>query len=225
MNILLVEDDVDTAQYVALALERAGHRVARSGDGREALMLATTRGFDVMIVDRMLPHLDGLTVVKMLRAGGINAPVLFLSTLAGIDDRVCGLDAGGDDYLVKPFALSELLARVNALGRRPVGAEGQTVIRVADLELDLIKRSATRARRAIELQTREFELLELLMRNAGKVVTKTMLLERVWNFHFDPKTTVVETHISRLRNKVDKGYACELIQTVRGVGYSLRVPE
>ena len=221
MNILLVEDDIDTAQYVAVALERAGHCVTRASNGREALMLATTHSFDVMIVDRMLPHLDGLTAVKMLRTDGINAPVLFLSTLAGIDDRVSGLDAGGDDYLVKPFALSELLARVNALGRRPVNVEVQTVLRVADLELDLMRRSATRAGRAIELQTREFELLEFLMRNAGKVVTKTMLLERVWNFHFDPKTTVVETHISRLRHKVDKGFPCELIQTVRGVGYRL----
>ena len=222
MNILLVEDDVDTADYIAAALQRSGHTVERSGDGREALLLATTRSFDAMIVDRMLPNLDGLTIVKMLRADGINSPVLFLSTLAGIDDRVCGLNAGGDDYLVKPFSLAELLARVNALGRRPVNSEPQTVLRVADLELDLIKRSAARSGHVIELQTREFELLAFLMLNAGKVVTKSMLLERVWNFHFDPKTTVVETHISRLRTKVDKGFPCELIQTVRGVGYCLR---
>lgn len=222
MNILLVEDDDHTAQFVAVALGRAGHHVARSGDGREALMLAMTHNFDVMIVDRMLPNLDGLTVVKMLRAGGIKSPVLFLSTLAGIDDRVCGLNAGGDDYLVKPFALTELLARLSALGRRPIRAEPQTVLRVGDLELDLITRSAVRSGRSIELQTREFELLKFLMRNAGTVVTKSMLLERIWNFRFDPKTSVVETHISRLRNKVDKDFPCELIQTVRGVGYCLR---
>lgn len=222
VNILVIEDDDDTANYIAAALEHAGNAVERLGDGRAALLLATTQSFDVMIVDRMLPNLDGLTVVKMLRAGGINTPVLFLSTLAGLDDRVCGLDAGGDDYLVKPFAMTELLARVNALSRRPANAEQRTVLRVGDLELDLIKRSATRSGRSIELQTREFELLEFLMRNVGKVVTKTMLLERVWNFHFDPKTTVVETHISRLRNKVDKDFQTELIQTVRGVGYCLR---
>jgi len=221
VNILLIEDDVDTADYIAAALQRSEHTVERSGDGREALLLATAQSFDVIIVDRMLPNLDGLTIVRMLRADGIRSPVLFLSTLAGIDDRVCGLNAGGDDYLVKPFSLAELLARVNALGRRLATVEQPTVLRVADLELDLIKRTATRSGRSIELMTREFELLEFLMRNAGKVVTKSMLLERVWNFHFDPKTTVVETHISRLRNKVDKGFPCELIRTVRGVGYCL----
>lgn len=224
MNILLIEDDGETANHIAVALERAGHGVVRSGDGPDALALAKTRSFDLFIVDRMLPGLDGLTLVKMLRADGINTPVLFLSTLAGIDDRVCGLDAGGDDYLVKPFAMSELLARVNALSRRPVNSQAPTVLRIADLELDLIARAATRSGRPIDLHTREFEILEFLMRNAGTVVTKSMLLERVWNFHFDPKTTVVETHISRLRGKIDKGYACELIQTVRGVGYCLRAP-
>jgi two-component system, OmpR family, response regulator len=177
-----------------------------------------------MIVDRMLPSIDGLTIVRTLRASGIKIPVLFLSTLGGIDDRVTGLDAGGDDYLTKPFAFSELAARVNALARRPALSQSETVLRVADLELDLIKREVTRAGQRIELQPREFKLLEYLMRHAGRVVTRTMLLEHVWDFHFDPQTNVVESHISRLRGKVDKGHA-ELIHTVRGAGYCLRAPQ
>ena len=180
--------------------------------------------FDLMIVDRMLPGLDGLTLVKMIRAGEIGTPVLFLSALAGIDDKVVGLDAGGDDYLVKPFALAELLARVNALSRRPVAAKSPTILRAGDLKMDLVKRTVTRAGQKIDLQAREFELLEFLMRNAGKVITRSMLLEQVWDFHFDPKTTVVETHISRLRNKVDKSFPSELIVTIRGVGYCLSAP-
>jgi two-component system, OmpR family, response regulator len=224
MNILLIEDDEETATHIAAALERAGHAIIRSGDGREGLMQATKQPFDLLIVDRMLPGLDGLTLVKMLRAGRINTPLLFLSTLAGIDDRISGLDAGGDDYLVKPFAMAELLARVNALSRRPAGPQA-TVLRVGDLELNLITRSVARSGRCIELQNREFELLEVLMRNANTVVTKAMLLERVWNFNFDPRTTVVETHISRLRSKIDRGYSCELIRTVRGGGYCLRASD
>lgn len=224
MHILVVEDDRDTAEYIAIALEQAGHEVVRTGDGAEALSVALSCSFDVMIVDRMLPGLDGLTLVKTLRADGVTGPVLFLSTLAGIDDRVTGLDAGGDDYLVKPFAMSELLARVNALGRRPASSQSRMMLRVGELELDLIRRTATREGRTIELLTREFEILEFLMRNAGRAVTKAMLLERIWHFNFDPKTTVVETHISRLRNKVDKGFRNELIYTIRGGGYCLRAP-
>ncbi|MBK8177128.1 MAG: response regulator transcription factor [Rhodospirillales bacterium] len=222
MHLLLVEDDTETARYVATALERAGHTVAWSADGREALDLARNASFDVLIVDRMLPAIDGVSLVRQLRGEGGGAPVLFLSALAGIDDRVTGLEAGGDDYLIKPFAIAELLARVSALGRRSSTAESPTRLRVADLELDLIRRTATRSGDPIDLLPREFELLEFLMCNAGKVVTKTMLLERVWKFTFDPKTTVVETHVSRLRNKIDKGFAPELIHTVRGVGYCLR---
>lgn len=221
MKVLLVEDDDHTSLFVAAALEHAGHAVTRASDGSAALQMTETQSFDVMIIDRMLPVLDGLTMVKQLRGNGVNVPVLFLTALAGIDDRVTGLDAGGDDYLVKPFAIAELLARVHALGRRIAGPE-PTVLKLADLELDLISRTASRAGQPIELLTREFEILELLMRNAGKVVTKSMLLERVWNFHFDPKTTVVETHISRLRGKIDRGYSCELLSTVRGLGYCLR---
>lgn len=221
MKVLLVEDDEHTSNFVAAALEQAGHAVKVAPDGGTALQIVETQSFDVMIIDRMLPGIDGLTMVKRMRRQGMQEPVLFLTALAGIDDRVTGLDAGGDDYLVKPFAVAELLARVHALGRRKTGKE-PTVLKLADLELDLITRTASRAGQPIELLTREFEILEFLMRNAGKVVTKSMLLERVWNFHFDPKTTVVETHISRLRSKIDKGYSRELICTVRGSGYCLR---
>ena len=176
----------------------------------------------MLLVDRMLPGLDGMTLVRTLRAGGIETPVLFLTTLGGIDDRVNGLNAGADDYLVKPFAFSELAARVAALGRRPRRTAAETVLRVADLEMDLLARSVQRAGQAIELQPREFRLLEFLLRHAGEVVTRTMLLEQVWDLHFDPHTNVVESHISRLRGKVDKGHAVSLIQTLRGAGYSLR---
>ncbi len=180
--------------------------------------------WDLLIVDRMLPKLDGLTLVKAIRAGGISVPVLFLTTMSGIDDRVSGLNAGGDDYLVKPFAFAELAARVAALGRRPRDAAVETVLRVADLEMDLLARKVRRAGRDIDLQPREFRLLEYLMKHAGRVVTRTMLLEQVWEFHFDPHTNVVETHISRLRGKVDRGFAVELIHTVRGAGYRIRAP-
>jgi two-component system OmpR family response regulator len=177
-----------------------------------------------MIVDRMLGRLDGLGIVRSMRGTGVKTPVLFLTALGGIDDRVSGLQAGGDDYLVKPFAFSELLARIEALARRPPFADVVTVLRVADLEMDLLKRTVARGGTRIDLQPREFRLLEYLMRNAGRVVTRTMLLENVWEFHFDPKTNIVETHISRLRAKVDRGQPAELIQTVRGAGYILRAP-
>ena len=222
MRILLIEDDAQTSDFVRVGLEECGHVVECVGDGSDGLFLATTEAFDVMIVDRLLPNTDGLAVVKMLRAGGIRTPVLFLSTLAGIDDRVTGLNAGGDDYLVKPFAFSELQARVNALSRRPVLADVPRVLQVANLELDLVRHSVTRAGQRVDLQPREFRLLEYLMRNADRVVTRTMLLEHVWDFNFDPKTSVVETHISRLRAKIDKGHPTELIHTVRGAGYCLR---
>lgn len=222
MRILVVEDDAETAAYIVNGLGLRNHVVDCAGDGLEALSLAGSGAYDVAIVDRMLPSLDGLSLVKILRDSRVGTPVLFLTNLGGIDDRVEGLDAGGDDYLVKPFAFTELLARVNALGRRP--AVNEAVLRAADLELDLLKRSVKRGARTIDLQPREFKLLECLMRSAGKVVTRTMLLEKVWDFHFDPKTNIVETHMSRLRSKVDRGFACELIHTVRGAGYLLRAP-
>ena len=219
MKILLIEDDEETAAYVLNGLGEAGHLGEQCPDGRDGLVMATTEDYDVLIVDRMLPGLDGLGLVKTLRSAGVTTPVLFLTAISGIDDRVEGLDAGGDDYLVKPFAFSELLARVAALGRRPPMAAEETVLKVADLELNLIQRVVSRGGREIELRPREFHLLEYLLRNAGKVVTRTMLLERVWDFNFDPRTNVVETHISRLRGKIDKPFDEKLIKTVHGVGY------
>jgi two-component system OmpR family response regulator len=222
VRILLIEDDAETAGYVRQGLTESGHAVTLSGDGRDGLFQAVGGEWDLIIVDRMLPGLDGLALVRTLRAGGNVTPVLFLTTLGGIDDRVNGLNAGADDYLVKPFAFSELAARVSALGRRPRRTAPETTLRVADLELDLLARSVARGGRPIELQPREFRLLECLMRHAGEVVTRTMLLEQVWDFHFDPHTNVVESHISRLRGKIDRGHEVSLIQTVRGSGYSLR---
>lgn len=224
MRILLIEDDAETADYVLAGLREAGHNVDVARDGRDGLFQASGQDWDLLVVDRMLPGLDGLAVVRTLRAGGIETPVLFLTTLGGIDDRVNGLNAGGDDYLVKPFAFSELEARVAALGRRPRRTAVDTVLRVADLEMDLLTRSVRRAGQTIDLQPREFRLLEVLMRHAGQVVTRTMLLEKVWDLHFDPHTNVVESHLSRLRSKVDKGHQTSLIQTLRGAGYSLRGP-
>ncbi len=224
MKVLVVEDDMETAAYIVNGLSEQGHVVDYAGTGREGLFLAGSGSYEVAIVDRMLPGLDGLSLVKTLREGGVRTAVLFLTNLGGIDDRVEGLEAGGDDYLVKPFAFSELLARVNALGRRPPLGVTETVLRVADLEIDLVKRSVQRGGRPVDLQPREFRLLECLMRNAGRVMTRTMLLEQVWDFHFDPKTNIVETHMSRLRAKVDRGHSSALIHTVRGAGYSLRAP-
>jgi two-component system OmpR family response regulator len=224
MKILLIEDDAETAAYIAAGLTELGHLVDRAATGRDGLFLATEAKHDLAIVDRMLPSMDGLAIVRTLRASGNRMPILILTTMGGIDDRVDGLDAGADDYLIKPFAFTELSARINALARRPALAEVQTVLRVGDLEMDLLKRTVSRQGRAIELQPREFRLLEYLMRNSGRVVTRTMLLEQVWDFHFDPQTNVVETHISRLRAKIDKGFGQELIRTVRGAGYSLGAP-
>lgn len=225
MRILVVEDDSETAGYLTGGLEEEGHAVSWSRAGRDGLFLAMTENFDLLIIDRMLPELDGLTLVKTLRAARIETPILFLTTMSGIDDRVTGLNAGGDDYLVKPFAFSELVARVRALSRRPRGTTIDTQFRVADLELDVVKHVVKRAGQEIQLQPREYRLLEYLMRHAGQVVTRTMLLDNVWNYHFDPKTNVVESHLSRLRTKIDKGFTPELIHTVRGAGYCLREPE
>jgi two-component system OmpR family response regulator len=222
MKILLVEDDAETAGYVRQGLKEAGHQVAVATDGREGLVRGAAEDWDLLIVDRMLPGLDGIGLVRTLRGGGIDWPVLVLTTLGGIDDRVAGLDAGADDYLIKPFAFSELAARVAALGRRPRGAPSETRLKVGDLEVDLITHSVRRGGEIIELQPREYRLLEFLMRHAGQVVTRTMLLERVWELHFDPHTNVVESHISRLRAKLDRGAGLTMIHTVRGAGYCLR---
>jgi two-component system, OmpR family, response regulator len=225
LKILVVEDDIATAQYLLQGLTEAGHSVEAAHDGREGLARATGNpGWDLLIVDRKLPHLDGLTMVRTLRESGALAPVLFLTTLGSIDDRVDGLNAGADDYLVKPFAFSELLARVAALGRRPRQTAPVTSLRVEDLEMDLLARVVRRGGQLIELQPREFRLLEYLMQHVDQVVTRAMLLEKVWDLNFDPHTNVVETHVSRLRAKVDKGHATPLIHTIRGSGYSLRAP-
>lgn len=224
MRILLIEDDVRTSGYAAKGLSEAGHVCDVIADGRTALAYAAQESYDVLVIDRMLPGLDGLSLLKALRAAGVKSPAMFLTAVGGVDDRVEGLEAGADDYLVKPFAFSELLARVNALLRRPPVQDQKTQLRIADLELDLMKRTATRAGKKIELQPREFALLEMLMRNEGRVITRTMLLERVWDFHFDPKTSVVETHISRLRAKIDRPFEVQLLHTVRNTGYSIHAP-
>lgn len=225
MKILLIEDDADVAQHVSKSLKQHGHVVEHAADGRDGLMLAIGDRYEIMIVDRMLPGLDGLSLIKSVRSAKIGTPVLMLTTKGGIEDRVEGLEAGADDYLVKPFALAELVARVHALARRPAMAQEQTQLSVADLSLDLVKRAVTRAGKAVDLQPQEFKLLEYMMRHAGKAVTRTMLLENVWDFHFDPRTNIVETHMSRLRSKVDRGFEPELIETIRGVGYRLRAPD
>lgn len=221
MKILLAEDDVETARYVARGLEELGHVVDQVHDGRDAFMLATGEVYDVLVVDRMLPGMDGLAMVKALRATGGLVPVLFLTALDGVSDRVSGLNAGGDDYLVKPFQFVELAARVNALARRPPIAAAETELLVGPLQIDLLSRRVTRSGRVIELQPQEYRLLEYLVRHADRVVTRTMLLEGVWDFHFDPKTSVVETHISRLRSKLDADGETSLIKTIRGAGYMI----
>ncbi|MGN8197339.1 winged helix-turn-helix domain-containing protein [Salinisphaera sp. RV14] len=221
-KILLIEDDPETADYVARGLRELGHTVDIARDGAEGLFFATEEsGYALLIVDRMLPRLDGLAIVKTMRDAGLKTPVLFLTTMGGIDDRVEGLEAGGDDYLTKPFAFAELAARVQALARRPPLQSEATILQVADLTMDIVKRRVWRGNQAIELQPREFRLLEYLMRHAGEVVTRTMLLEHVWDFHFEPRTSVVETHISRLRAKIDRGFETPLLHTVRGAGYSI----
>jgi len=219
MKILIIEDDNETRDYVSAGLKEAGHTIDSAKDGYEGLLLAKEGNHDLLIVDRMLPDLDGLTLVKTLRSAGCNVPILFLTSMCGIDDRVEGLNAGADDYLVKPFAFSELSARVNALLRRPRETVDVKVLQVSGLEMDLLKRVVRRNGQLIDLQPTEFRLLEYLARHAGQVVTRTMLLENVWDFHFDPKTNIVETHISRLRGKLNAGNKTNLIHTVRGAGY------
>ena len=225
MKLLVIEDDRETAAYLVKGLSESGYTVDHSGDGREGLFLATSGSYDAIVLDRMLPGMDGLAILGALRAAQIRTPALILSALGSVDDRVKGLRSGGDDYLVKPFAFSELLARIEALLRRGTQGPAETRLRVADLELDLLKRVVKRAGSEIALQPREFRLLEYLMRHAGQVVTRTMLLDNVWNYHFDPRTNVVESHLSRLRTKIDKGFSPELIHTVRGSGYCLRAPD
>jgi len=221
MKVLIVEDDVETAAYVIKGLCEHGHFADHVSNGQDGFFAASTGSYDVAIIDRMLPAIDGLSLVRQLRDKGVGTPILFLTNLGGLDDRVEGLNAGGDDYLVKPFAFSEVLARVNALARRPAVTATVTVLRCGDLEIDLLKHSVRRGGQRIDLQPREFKLLEFLARHADRVVTRSMLLEMVWDFHFDPKTNIVETHMSRLRAKVDRGFECELIRTVRGAGYLL----
>jgi two-component system OmpR family response regulator len=224
MKVLLIEDDPETAAYIKVGLEQNGHVVDAVGNGHDGLIMGIDECYNALIVDRMLPGGDGLSIVKALRAANVKTPVLFVTTLGGIGDRVQGLEAGGDDYIVKPFAFSELVARLNALARRPPLAAAENILHVADLEMDRLKRTVRRGAEKIELQPREFRLLEYLMLNADRVVTRTMLLEHVWEFHFDPKTNIVETHISRLRSKIDRGHGASLIQTVRGSGYTIGAP-
>ncbi|MGH7053064.1 MAG: winged helix-turn-helix domain-containing protein [Stellaceae bacterium] len=225
MKILIVEDDRETASYLGKGLGESGYTVDRAGDGRDGLYLASSGGYDAIVLDRMLPGMDGLAMLGALRAAEIRTPALILSALGQVHDRVRGLRAGADDYLVKPFAFSELLARLEALLRRGAGAPSATGLRVGDLELDLLTRTVKRQGKPIELLPREFRLLEYLMRNAGHVVTRTMLLEHVWDYHFDPQTNVIDVHISRLRQKIDKNFDHPLLHTVRGAGYCLRPPE
>jgi two-component system OmpR family response regulator len=222
MKLLVIEDDREAAAYIAKGLAESGYIIDHASEGRGGLFMATSGVYDALIVDRMLPGMDGLALVAALRSAEIRTPVLILSALGAVDDRVKGLRAGGDDYLVKPFAFAELLARIEALLRRGGGGATTTRLKLADLEMDLLGRTVTREGREIELLPREFRLLEFLMRHAGQVVTRTMLLEKVWDYHFDPQTNVIDVHVSRLRQKIDKGFAKPLLHTVRGAGYCLR---
>ncbi|HEY1962427.1 MAG TPA: response regulator transcription factor [Rhizomicrobium sp.] len=222
MRMLVVEDDIEAQRYLVNGLRESGHVVDDAADGETGLTLALSRPYDLAVIDRMLPKMDGLRLVQELREHGNAMPVLFLSALSEVDDRVKGLKAGGDDYLTKPYAFVELLARIDALMRRRQPSAVKTRLQVGDLELDLLTRQAKRGNVNIELQPREFRLLEYLMRHAGQVVTRTMLLESVWEYHFDPQTNVIDVHISRLRAKIDKGFDPPLLQTVRGAGYMIR---
>ena len=222
MRVLVVEDDKKIASFVKKGLEAAGFAVDHAPDGEEGLHLALTESYDAAIIDLMLPKLDGLTLIENIRKDRINTPIIILSAKGSIDDRVRGLQTGSDDYLTKPFAFSELLARVQALIRRSTGTSEPTTLSLADLTMDLLAREIYRGGKKIELQPREFSLLEYLMRNTGKVVSKTMIMEHVWDYHFDPQTNVVEARVSRLRDKIDKGFGNKLIHTVRGVGYVLK---
>ncbi len=225
MKILLIEDDLETAGYIEGGLKEHGHVVDRAADGRQGLFLASAETYDVLIVDRMLPRLDGLSVIATLRAAGKTTPAVILSALGEVDERIRGLCAGGDDYLTKPFAFGELLARIEAILRRGAPTPAETVLKVADLEMDLGARLVRRQGRQIALQPQEFRLLEYLMRHAGKVVSRTMLFENVWDYHFDPRTNVVDAHTGRLRKKIDRDFDRPLLHTLRGAGYSLRAPD
>jgi two-component system, OmpR family, response regulator len=222
MRVLVIEDDRDAASWLMKGLAESGHVADHAADGESGLNLALESIHDILIVDRMLPKLDGLSIVRTLRARGITTPVLILSALSEVDERVRGLRAGGDDYLAKPYSFAELLARIEGLGRRSGHETQETKLQACDLELDLLTRSVTRGGQNIPLQPREFKLLEYLMRNAGHIVTRTMLLENVWDYHFDPQTNVIDVHISRLRAKIDKGFDEPLLQTIRGAGYMIR---
>ena len=221
MRVLVIEDDKAMAAFVEKALMEAGHDVTTIHEGRSGLEEARRETYDVMVVDRMMPLKDGVTLLKEFRAGGGTSPALFLSALADVDNRVEGLEAGGDDYLAKPFESRELIARVEALARRSTGETPATTLEAGPLKMDLIARKVTRDDKVIDLQPREFKLLEFLMRHAGQVVTRTMLLEKVWNYHFDPQTNVIDVHISRLRSKIDKDFDAPMLHTVRGSGYRL----
>ena len=222
MRILLVEDDLKIASFIVKGLRAAGYAVDHASDGEEGLHLALTEPYDTAIIDIMLPRLDGLSLIEKMRKGRVNTPVMILSAKGAVDDRVRGLQTGGDDYLTKPFAFSELLARVQALIRRAGGSSEPTRLKVGDLSVDLLTREVTREGKKIELQPLEFSLLEYLMRNAGRVVSKTMIMEHVWDYNFDPQTNVVEARICRLRDKIDRGFEKKLVHTVRGVGYVLK---
>jgi two-component system OmpR family response regulator len=225
LRILVAEDDAEAAAFIQRGLDELGHAVTLVDNGEDALQLCGTEQFDMIVLDRMLPRLEGLDVLRRLRAASVLTPVLVLTAKGGIADRVDGLDAGADDYLLKPFAMAELVARLNALLRRPPISELTTRIEVGDIALDILRREVTRAGRAIHLQPREFALLEQLMRNAGKVVTRTMFLEGVWGFHFDPQTNIVESHLSRMRSKLREGFGDDPIETIRGAGYRMRADD
>ena len=222
MNILLVEDDQQTSDYVAKSLRDLGHCVEQVDDGLRALTLAMQGDFDVLVVDRMLPSLDGLTVIETLRKSGRDTPVIIASAMDSVDERVRGLRSGGDDYLVKPYAFSELLARMENVVQRKNPVPPQTTYRIADLEMDILTRKVVRGGKEIDLQPREYRLLEYLLRHSGQVMTRSMILENVWGYHFDPQTNVIDVHISRLRRKIDKDFKVPLIHTIRGAGYSIR---
>jgi len=222
MRLLVVEDDRDAADYLVKAFREVGHVADAANDGEDGLGMAADGEYDVLIIDRMLPKLDGLALIGSLRAKGVETPVLILSALGQVDDRIKGLRAGGDDYLPKPYSFAELLARVEVLSRRRGGRGEETVLRVGDLVLDRMSREVKRGEEDVSLQPREFRLLEYLMKHAGQVVTRTMLLENVWDYHFDPQTNVIDVHISRLRSKIDKGFSQPLLHTIRGAGYMIR---